>query len=85
MDDDELSMLKNLNDEFNEFKAELTQKVNELVNRENNDFKIFEDIVCKLDDMSRLIERSNSDTKTQLMQINDTLSEKIAMLMLRKF
>lgn len=85
MDENELEILKNLSKEFREFKLEINDKVNELLSKENNDFKIFEDIVCKLDDMSRLIEKSSSDTKNQLMELNETLGEKIAMLMLRKF
>ena len=85
MNDQELQLLKNLNNEFYEFKTQLTEKINDLIDRENNDFEIFENIVCKLDDLSRLIEKSNSEVKTELIQINDTISEKIAMLMLRKF
>lgn len=83
--ENELQILQSLSEEFKEFRTEMTERINDLTNRENNDFKIFEDIVCKLDELTRLVEKSNSETREKLGEISDNISEKLAMLMLRKY
>ena len=84
MDDKVFELVTKLYDEFNEFKRETNDKVNDLVNREDNDYRIFEDIVSRLDNLTKIIE-NNFGASSQLQnEILENLSEKIAMLMLRK-
>jgi hypothetical protein len=84
MDDKVFELVTKLYDEFHEFKRETNDKLNDLVNREDNDYRVFEDIVSKLDDLTKIIE-NNFDESSQLQkEILENLSEKIAMLMLRK-
>lgn len=85
MDDKSFELLTVFYNEFKDFKIEVNEKINDLVNKEDNDYRIFEDIVCKLEEMSKLIDKNYSVTTNQQQEILETLSEKIAMLMLRKF
>lgn len=85
MDDKSFELLTVFYNEFKDFKVEVNEKINDLVNKEDNDYRIFEDIVCKLEEMSKLIDKNYSVTTDQQQEILETLSEKIAMLMLRKF
>jgi hypothetical protein len=85
MDDKVLELLTKFYSEFQDYKREMDEKINDLAHKEDNDYRIFEDIVCKLAEMSKLIEKNYSVTTNQQQEILENLSEKIAMLMIRKF
>jgi hypothetical protein len=85
MEDATYILLEKLYSEFKEFKSEVNDKVNDLLNKEDKDYLIFEDIMCKLQEISKILEKNNSDSKLQEQKIIDTIGEKIAMLMLRNF
>lgn len=84
MNDDGMELLTRLYEEFSQFKTEINEKINDLIVKEDNDYRIFEDIVDKIGELKYVIEANHVESIEEQKEILESLSEKIAMLMLRK-
>lgn len=82
MEDKLFELLTNLYTELNEFKAQVSEKMDAMENKQN---VILEEIQSNLLDLAKMQHDNFIENKHQQEQIVEDLSEKIAMLLLRKF